>query len=154
MSLEVFDGQLYAGTQNYNSGLGSSLGAQVWRSPDGTTWEKVVDAGFSDVDNWGVGGLVTYRGQIYAITNQYHYADSAETRGMEVWRSSTGNLNSWERVGWHAFGASSPRCPIYWAGKPRCPMICCISARTTTGSAAGGSGNSCPNSIYLPVIRH
>ncbi len=87
ITLAEFDGQLYAGTQNYNPSLGVSFGAQVWRSPDGMTWEKVVDAGFGDADNWGVGGLVVYRVRFTPSPTSYHYADPTETKGMEVWRS-------------------------------------------------------------------
>ncbi len=80
ISLEVFNNQLYAGVQTYDSVLEVSHGGQIWRSPDGLNWDKVVDAGFGNLTNWGVGGLVVYQGR-----NLCHYKQQRDrSRGLAV----------------------------------------------------------------------
>jgi hypothetical protein len=80
-----FDGQLYVGTFNkYGDG------GEIWRSSDGSSWEKVTQ-GFDDSNNRWVHSLVTFGGKIYASTGNW---DS----GGQVWRSGTGNPNDWTEV--------------------------------------------------------
>ncbi len=153
ITLVAFDGQLYAGTDNYDIGSRLSNGAQVWRSSNGTTWEKVVDGGFGDNDNWGVGGLIVYRDQIYAITNQYNYENPKGTKGMEVWRSATGDLGSWERVGWHAFGAEHQSVYHYWHGNFVVHDDLLYIGTNANWLSGGRVWSDLPKSLYLPAIR-
>jgi flagellin len=61
VSLEVFNGYMYAGTDNRNSGT------EVWSTPDGTNWSKVNTDGFGDQYNWSV-TLEEFNGYLYAGT--------------------------------------------------------------------------------------
>jgi hypothetical protein len=84
-ALEVFDGQLYAGTANWEDG-----GGRVWRTADGLTWEPASETGF------GMGGvnpavidLIEFEGQLYASTG---WGGSPG----QVWRTPDGT--TWEEV--------------------------------------------------------
>ena len=67
-ALEVYNGQLYAGTANYSDG------GQVWRTSDGSTW---TDVSIPDVSIPGVStnpvvyDLIEFKGQFYAGTGQW-----------------------------------------------------------------------------------
>jgi hypothetical protein len=86
--LTVFGGNLYAGTA-----WGGSAG-QVWRSPNGTTWNLVVNNGFGNSNNLGVSPFGTFKGYIYAGT----IFASNGTNGVEIWRSATGDPGDWLNV--------------------------------------------------------
>jgi hypothetical protein len=94
-ALEPFQGGLYAGTSNENSG------AQLWRSQDGATWSQVAADGFSDTFNdrsynASLNDLQAYNGYLYASTY------STGTNGGEVWRSPNGT--NWELDIYDGFG--------------------------------------------------
>ena len=153
ISLAESNGKLYAGIQNYDATLPLSNGAQVWRSVDGTTWEKVVDSGFGDPNNWGVGGLIVYHSQLYAIVNNLNFTNNNQTRGMEVWRSSTGDLNDWERVGWHAFGGESESVRHYWNGNFVVYDDLLYIGTTARWLSGGRIWSYLPYSIFLPIVK-
>jgi PKD repeat protein/sugar lactone lactonase YvrE len=85
--LAIFNGQLYAGVRNDQDG------AQMYRSNDGNAWEPVVTSGFGDPLNTGVYRLVAFDGQLYAGTSSWTVG-----HGSEIWRSSSGDNGTWERV--------------------------------------------------------
>ena len=84
-----FKGRLYASTWNEGNG------AQIWRSPTGDSgsWTKS-SGGFSDGANMEVMSLTTFNGYLYAGTWVY----DLDTHGAEIWRSATGDSDSWEKV--------------------------------------------------------
>lgn len=86
--MTVFNGNLYAGT-----GWAGNAG-QVWRSPNGSTWNLVATNGFGNSNNLGVAAFGTYKGFIYAGT----IFNSNGTNGLEIWRSATGNPGDWQNV--------------------------------------------------------
>lgn len=102
-SLAVFEGALYAGTWNIDTGT------QVWRG-DGSTWRRVAEPGFGDPKNVDIHCLVEFDGYLYAGT------DNAGTRadgydypgeGAELFRTADGE--DWERVVGHGLaGAKGP----------------------------------------------
>jgi hypothetical protein len=99
LALAPFKGQLYAGTHN------SYAGAQLWRR--GSSWERVASNGFGDPDNQGIDHLIEFKGNLYAGTwavGGWAGPWNPETRGGEVWRSSTGNAGDWTRVVSNGFG--------------------------------------------------
>jgi hypothetical protein len=102
--LASFGGYLYAGTARWDWS-----GVQVWRCQecDSTDdWDKVVDNGFGNPNNWGVSTLQVFDGQLYLVVgNEYD--------GMEVWRSSTGDSGDWTRVMGGGFGDSNNDYPYY-----------------------------------------
>jgi hypothetical protein len=143
-ALEVFGGQLYAGTQNdkgaqlwrtadgsnwspltlpgfssygegvvfdlivFNGHLYAGIGAwpvlgitgQIWRTADGTTWERVTGAWEANTNNAGVNNFEIFGGMIYATIYN-------PIEGIEIYRSSTGNSNDWARVASASFGLNN-----------------------------------------------
>jgi len=94
-ALEVFTGQLYAGTSNWDSG------ARVWRTSDGTTWTAVSVPGFGSAytnTNAVAFDMVGFRGQLYTGTGNW-WDDGV---AGQVWRSSTGT--AWTQVEVNGFG--------------------------------------------------
>ncbi len=91
--LASFDGQLYAGTWNWDDDIDGTHGGEVWRSDDGMSWEQVVDAGFGVPSNGAVFRIGAFRDQLYAGTVSF-----INTDGGEIWRSATGDPDTWERV--------------------------------------------------------
>lgn len=84
-SLEVFRGQLYAGTTN-------DLGAQLWRTADGTTWSRVVSQDFSGGGNGVLFDMIVFDGRLYAGFGAWPVHGAAG----EIWRTADGD--TWEKV--------------------------------------------------------
>jgi hypothetical protein len=97
----VFNGQLYLGMEADNS-----MGARIWRTKAGVTvpssqadWEEVAanpqgyPFGVSNItQNDHIDSLAEFNGYIYASTAN----GGSSTYGTRVFRSLTGNPNSWE----------------------------------------------------------
>jgi PKD repeat protein len=97
----VFNNQLYMSIAG-----DSTRGAQVWRTPDGTNWTRVVENGFAnDVYNYMAPSLAVYNGNLYAGTGHgdwYNDGHPDGPLGGEVWRSGDGT--TWTRVNAPGFG--------------------------------------------------
>ena len=73
-AMATFMGQLFVG-----GGTWTSQSAKVWRSTDGTTWERSNEDGFGNLNNAQVMSLAVFNGDLYAGTyNGY--------MGCEIWR--------------------------------------------------------------------
>jgi hypothetical protein len=84
---EVYDGLLYYGTRNLDTG------AELWRT-DGVTWSPVVTGGFSDINNVEISSVAAFNGHLYAgLLNE---------NGVQVWRSQDGT--QWDQVESNGFG--------------------------------------------------
>ncbi len=79
--MDTFNGSLYVG-------LGRNGEAELWRTPNGTTWTQVLPAGMAP--NNTVSALAEFGGQLYIGLRN--------TAGGQVWRSPTGNAGSWTQV--------------------------------------------------------
>ncbi len=66
-------------------------GGQIWRTEDGLTWAAVVADSFGYTNTQGVNILTEFDGMLYAGTVDL-------TRGLQIWRSATGNAGDWEDV--------------------------------------------------------
>ncbi len=87
-SLAAFDGRLH---------LATSAPLEIWRTPDGATWEPVVSDGFGDAVNNHSGVLGTFAGQLYVGSSRERPGgDGPELTGLEIWR--TGDGVNWEPV--------------------------------------------------------
>jgi phospholipase/lecithinase/hemolysin len=79
-------------TTNPLSGISRAYtdGGEVWRSSDGSTWNRVVATGFGDDHNAAVSALVRFNGQLYAGTRSF---ESEQIGGYspDLWRSSSGD---------------------------------------------------------------
>lgn len=88
-SLAVFDDYLYAGAHNYiSTTYGITETAQIWRTPDGTSWEQV-----DSRDANGAAALIPFQGYLY----------SGSWDGM-IWRSPDGL--AWTEVITDGFGVT------------------------------------------------
>jgi len=85
LDLTVFGGRIYAST-----GRGDGPG-QIWRALDGVNWAPMVIHGFNDPDTVDVAALAEYNGMIYAGARN-------TVSGAMLWRSSTGDSNTWQPV--------------------------------------------------------
>lgn len=85
LDLTVFNGRLYAST-----GRGDGP-AQIWRTLDGLNWAPMVITGFSDPDTVDITVLVEYNGLLVAAATNL-------LSGAQIWRSYTGDNNSWTQV--------------------------------------------------------
>jgi len=86
-TLAVFNGFLYAGTQNYGPEPDHT---EIWRTSNGTSWEKVDDRVAS-----GGAALIEYDGYLYC-------GSWGDADGGNVWRSSNGE--DWTEVVTNGFG--------------------------------------------------
>jgi len=93
----TFKDQLYAGTGNWES---TPSAGQIWRSADGTDWSPVALDGLGNPNNAGFTTFTNFNGVLYAAT--LNHSD-----GAELWRSSTGDDGSWERVAAQGFEGGS-----------------------------------------------
>jgi hypothetical protein len=95
-SITAFKGYVYIGTTNV-------YGAQVWRSQDGLTWERVLDFGygadFNGKEDENNNTVTTMK-----VNGNYLYVGTENTAtGAEVWRTPDGV--SWNQFGSDGFGA-------------------------------------------------
>jgi hypothetical protein len=67
----------------------------VWRSDDGTSWNRVASGGFNFPDNWEVSSLIVFEDQIFAGTLNRNV-------GCQVWKSASGE--TWSRANFAGFG--------------------------------------------------
>lgn len=89
-ALEVFKGQLYAGSSN------GSIGGQVWRLGSNGLWNPVSEAGFGGgAPNPTIIDLAVFNGRLYAGTG-WNVAPG------QVWRSTDGTR--WQTVTTDGFG--------------------------------------------------
>ncbi len=90
----VFNGQLYAG-----NGAWPVLGTtgEIWRTADGTKWERMAGAWEKNSNNAGVTNFATFGGGLYITTYN-------PNEGIEVYRSFSGNSDDWTRVASASFG--------------------------------------------------
>ena len=98
LSIELFNGYLYAGTYN------GTTGGEVWRSNDGTTWSQVNADGFGTANYGRVSALATFNGYLYASTT----GKSAVT-GASVWRCQVCDGSDWQKVVDNGFGNVNTR---------------------------------------------
>ncbi len=85
LAMTSFNGRLYAST-----GRGDGPG-QIWRTLDGVNWAPMVIHGFGDPDTVDVSALAVYGNWLYAgVTNLIS--------GAQIWRSYSGDNNTWTQV--------------------------------------------------------
>lgn len=81
----VYKDQLYATT-----GWTEGKPGQIWRTANGTTWEKVADMQTLDPENSSANSFAIFNDTLYAST----FSD-AGVHGAEVWSSTTGAAGQW-----------------------------------------------------------
>jgi hypothetical protein len=99
-SLGWFNNTLYAGTNN------GANGAEIWRKLDSGQWEQVVSGGLGNSHNQAIDHLLAFNGKLYAST--YNALNNGQSDGAEIWRSDTGNPNTWAQVVTGGSGGAAP----------------------------------------------
>ena len=79
---------------------------QIWRTFDGVNWQMVVD-GFDKPDISSMGGMLDYKGYLYAGVGYYGNLDpdNPTSGGGQIWRSKDGL--QWDPVMMGGFGNSN-----------------------------------------------
>ena len=107
----VFQDQLYAVGWDGDPDV---EGIEVYRTSDGTTWEKVVSDGFGLGGERNVlGALAEYKGELYLTTNTWdprilnpdQPSERVAPEGFQLYKSTDGK--EWTQVGEDGFGADS-----------------------------------------------
>ncbi|KYK19960.1 hypothetical protein AYK24_04690 [Thermoplasmatales archaeon SG8-52-4] len=85
--MEVYKNYLYAGTYNSLDKFSgnSGMGCQLWRTKDGTDWEKVnlpKGDGFGEKENYGIRTMAVYNDELYVGTAANLLLDN----GFEIWK--------------------------------------------------------------------
>ena len=109
----ILNDQLYGGIHYIKSGATQTT-FDIYRTPDigkmTMTWSKVVVEGFGDSQNHTLGYMGVYKNKLIAITSDTYNGLFGDTEqyldGIEVWESSTGNVNSWTQVNEDGFGTT------------------------------------------------
>jgi hypothetical protein len=126
-----FRGQLYAGTGHWDE---TPFGGQIWRSPDGTNWSLVAADGLGNTSNLGFTTFTSFRGRIYA-------ASLNREQGADLWRSSTGDPGSWQRVASEGFGGGSAYFIITSLTSFKGQLYATVEATAGTGAQVWRSSN-------------
>ena len=91
--LKVFNGHLYAGTSGRNERPGGDRTAEVWRTADGSHWDRVAELHSPTMAE--VKSMEVFNGYLYVGTKN-HPATDEEATGPQLWR--TGDGTTWEQV--------------------------------------------------------
>ena len=89
MSMETFNGNLYAATLN------DATGGELWHTSNGTVWTQANTSGFGNGNNTRIVSLAVFDGNLYAGTRN-------EVAGGQLWRSANGT--NWSLVTGNGFG--------------------------------------------------
>jgi hypothetical protein len=89
--MKAFGGYLYAGTSGINESVDRT--AEIWRTADGTDWEKVADLHSPTMAE--VESMEVFQNQLYVGTKN-HPPEGVTGTGPELWRTRNGT--DWEKV--------------------------------------------------------
>jgi len=107
LTMEVFNGALYAGTYSWDENTQRPTGCEVWRTTDGSNWTSVVTAGLGTSNCGTVSSLAAFGDYLYAGTGIW-YARSDPPVGGEIWRceavSGCDEASDWQRIVVNGFG--------------------------------------------------
>lgn len=92
-AMSVFEDQLYVGTHHI------AQGPEIWRTSSGTNWNQVVDNGFGEVNGIFFTSIFSFHEKIYA--------SMMSNTGIELWRSDSGNSDTWVQMGEDGFGSAN-----------------------------------------------
>ena len=104
-SFTVHEGNLYAAATNKFGTNG-----QIWRTTNGTSWEKIIDSSFPPnafrdngtlKNSFNITDLLSFEGYIYVADSSYSFDDDSGTYMSKaaIFRSNTGDSNTWVQVG-------------------------------------------------------
>ncbi|PIP21635.1 MAG: hypothetical protein COX39_01780 [Candidatus Nealsonbacteria bacterium CG23_combo_of_CG06-09_8_20_14_all_40_13] len=102
-SLKSFKNRLYTALLSYDNDTNTSKGLEVWRTANGTSWEKVASGGFGDINNLWAITIEEFNDFLYIGTFNFNLDIEVGT-GAEVWRSLTGDSGTWTQTNADGFG--------------------------------------------------
>ncbi len=88
LDMTVFKGYLYASTGRGNA-------SQIWRTSSGLFWGQVVTAGFGDPDTVEFTAMTVYD---HGYDQAIYVGATNQINGAQIWRSFSGDSNSWTQV--------------------------------------------------------
>jgi hypothetical protein len=92
-SVSVFKDQLYLGTVNY------SCKPSVWRTADGTQWEKTLDFfALGEPSNLYVWRLIQFRDELFVGVLNMGYVGVPGGTGAQIWVSPSGDTGSFHAL--------------------------------------------------------
>lgn len=86
VAAEPFKDWFYIGTEP----LIPPIRGEFWRT-DGNAWQLITANGFGDSNNFEFSAFAVFADQLYVATGN-------TTTGIEIWRSPSGNPDSWQQV--------------------------------------------------------
>ncbi|MFQ5459689.1 MAG: hypothetical protein ACE5EL_02730, partial [Anaerolineae bacterium] len=99
-------GGVYAGTEHRHVEVDAATGArtvttaggEIWRSLDeGSSWDRVVQAGFGVASNSAASSLASFQGHLYAGTRSFTPV-TGDQKPAQLYRSASGSAGTWERI--------------------------------------------------------
>ena len=149
--MTVFNGNLYAGTQNWDPHEHHYNQGQLWRCSissgcdENSDWIEITGNGFGDADNYSIEKLIVVNNMLYAITGNRH-------AGMQVWHSATGDAGDWQQIGFGGFGDANNYSTYYGHGVASFNNDLYIG---TVNRANGGEvWQYLPRRLFLPTMLH
>ena len=107
LTMEVFNGALYAGTYSWDENTQRPAGCEIWRTTDGLNWTRVVTDGFGNANCHASGALAGFGDYLYAglgIVNP----DTWTREPGQIWRCSAASgcdeASDWSQVIADGFG--------------------------------------------------
>jgi hypothetical protein len=106
MSMETFNGYLYAGTHNWDYTISDTTGSKIWRTADGVTWTEVVGNGFGNLNSYFI-SLAAFGDSLY-YAGVGSWLPSGQPVGGQVWKctaaSGCDTVSDWTQVTINGFG--------------------------------------------------
>gem|GEM_PF-1427924 len=101
-STAVFNGYLYLGTENANSK------SSIWRTADGTQWEKVLDFfSLGEKYNHYIWRLIPFQGRLFVGTFNVGPKTLPKVTGAQVWASASGEAGTFYNLVHDGFDGES-----------------------------------------------
>jgi len=102
-STTVFNDRLYLGTEN------SSGKTSIWRTDNGTAWEKVLDfpEDYGERYNFYIWRMIPFHDKLYVGTLNQGIVGTPGVTGAQIWVSETGERHSFRKIVNNGFDGES-----------------------------------------------
>jgi hypothetical protein len=102
-STTVFNDRLYLGTEN------STGETTIWRTADGTTWEKILDfpKDYGENYNYYIWRMIPFKGRLFVGTLNVGLVGTPGVTGAQIWVSDSGDRHSFRKIVNNGFDGES-----------------------------------------------
>jgi hypothetical protein len=90
---QVYSGCLYMGMENYDYATETDYGAQLWRTCDGSSWDRVDNNSFGDTGNFFVSAMEVFSNTLYVSTGY-----EGDTTGAQLFSCQDCDGSDWEHI--------------------------------------------------------